>query len=458
MFIRNVFFTFSTEVLTIAGNFFAGVVLARKLTPAERGVMVLVMTLPWTVVSLVSLGLPQSNVYLVGRKKRDVKKVLGNALALSVILGLASVLVLNVMKDYLLRTVLKGLPSEYWLPMTLLVPTLLVDVMTLSVLCARQRFDLFNLRRTVTPMLMSLGFGVGLVLSRGGLSVAVGVYVAVTILMAILSLVLTGREVPLTLTFDRRLTGESFRFGLKSYLHDLVGRLNYRVDVYLLAFLLTPEQVAFYGVATSLAEVAWYFPNSVGTVLFPRLSHAPVEENHQITAKVCRNTLVLTGLVVAGLLALGWLFVPLVYGAAYRATVPPLLVLLPGVLSMVIYKVLARSFTSRNLLQVPILAAGIALTLNVGLDWLFIQRWGVVGAAIASTVGYAAAGVVLLTFFLRDSRLLWQEVLLPRWDELVGHWRWVGASFRTLRQHTGVGDALSQAQNQEGHHNAPENW
>ncbi|HEY74304.1 MAG TPA: hypothetical protein G4N99_13660, partial [Thermoflexia bacterium] len=71
MFIRNVFYTFSTEIAAIAGNFLIGVVLARTLSPAERGIMVLVMTLPWTVISFVSLGLPQANIYLVGRKKRD---------------------------------------------------------------------------------------------------------------------------------------------------------------------------------------------------------------------------------------------------------------------------------------------------------------------------------------------------------------------------------------------------
>jgi len=432
VFIRDVFYTFSTEVLAVVGNFLTGVVLARSLTPAERGVMVLVMTLPWTVVSFVSLGLPQANIYLIGRNKRDAKKVLGNALVLSVVLGLVSVLVLDAAKDLLFRTVLKDLPSEYWLPLMILVPILLVDVMALSILCARQRFDLFNLRRMVLPISMLVGFVIGLILSKGGLGAGVGVYVVVTVLMTVLGLALTWREVPLTLGFDRRLTGETLRFGLKSYLHDLVGGLNYRVDVYLLALFLAPDQVAFYAVAASLAEVAWYIPNSVGTVLFPRLSHAPVEENHQITAKVCRNTFALTSLVVVGLLALSWVFVPWVYGSAYRATIPPLLVLLPGVLSMVIYKVLARSFTSRNLQQVPILAASAALVLNVGLDWLLIQRWGVAGAAVASTVGYTAAGGVLLAFFLRESQLDWREVLLPRWDELVGHLRWARAGFQSL--------------------------
>lgn len=434
MFIRNVFYTFSTEIITITGNLLTGIVLARTLTPPERGVMVLVMTLPWTVVGLVSLGLPQANIYLVGRKKRAARKVLGNALAISVIIGMAAVVMLQLARDLLLGTVLRGLPSVCWLPVILLVPTLLLDVVTLSVLCAQGRFDLFNLRRTALPALMLLGFAIGLVLSRGGLVVAVWVYVVVTVLMAALSLFLTGREVPLTLRLDRRLASESLRFGLKSYLHDLIGGLNYRVDVYILALLLTPEQVAFYGVATSLAEMAWHFPNSVGRVLFPRLSNAPIEENHQITSRVNRNTLALTGFIVVGLLALGWILVPLVYGDAYRATVPPLLILLPGTLAMVVYKVLARSFTSRDIQRVPVLAAGMALALNAGLDLLLVPEWGLTGAALASTVGYTTAGAVVLIFFLRESKVPWQVVLLPVWSELVGHWDWAVGSFSRLRR------------------------
>jgi len=188
--------------------------------------------------------------------------------------------------------------------------------------------------------------------------------------------------------------------------------------------------VAFYGVAASLAQVVWYVPNSVGVVLFPRLSNVSVEQIHQITARVCRNTLAITSLIVVGMLTVSWFLVPLVYGLAYRATVPPLLILLPGVLSMCLYKVLSRNFTSRNRQQVSILASSTALALNLGLGWILIPQWGVVGAATASTVGYAAAGIVLLVFFLRDSRLPWQNVLLPRWDELTGHWQWAKARFQ----------------------------
>jgi O-antigen/teichoic acid export membrane protein len=430
VFIRNVFYTFSTEIFSLGATFLTGVVLARALTTSERGLMALVMTFPMIVASFAHLGLSQANIYLVGRKKQDAAMVFGNALVIAIVAGLLCVVILNLVKDFALPTVLKGLPPEYWLPLILLVPALLIDIVTLSTLRARQLFGLYNLRRLVTSVSMFIGFVIVLVIGRGGLLAATSVYIAITIFMVVFSLILVKKEVTLTLTFNRRLTGALLRFGSKSYLQNLVGVLNYRLGIFLLAYYLGPEQVAFYAVAAALAEVAWYFPNSVGVVLFPRLSKVPPEEMHRITARVCRDTLTITGIIVVGMLAASWLFVPLVYGAPYRASVLPLLILLPGVISMGIFKVLTRNFTSRNRQQISILASSVALALIISLNLILIPRWGVEGAAFASTIGYTAAGMVLLTFFLRDSKLLWQEVLLPRRSELVGHLYWAKERFQ----------------------------
>jgi len=437
VFIGNVFLTFATELFCAVGNLAVGIVLARALSPADRGILVLVMTLPWVTANFASLGLPQASIYLVGRKRFDASTVLGNSLVLAVVISLLLVILFQATKNLVLATMLRGMPFQHWALVLTLVPASLIQVMVLSVLHARQRFDLYNLWRLAMSSATLVGFASALVLSAGGLSAAIWAYVSVSALLTVLSVVLTAREVPLTLALNLSLAAESVRFGLKSYVENLVAKLNWRIDFYLIAFFLPPEQLAFYGVATSLAEIAWYFPDSVGAVLFPRLSSAPADQVHEITAKVCRNTLVLTGLIVAGLSATSWFLVPLVYGPVYRATVPPLLILFPGVVCLTAFKVLTRNFTSRNRQQSAILTSCIALTLNVGLDWLLIPRWGIAGAAIASTIGYISAGVLLLALFVRDSGLPWQDVLLPRWAELVGHWQWAKEHVQSIIRHRG---------------------
>ena len=424
MFIRNVFMTLSTEFFTLGGNFLAGILLARGLSVPERGIMVLVMSLPWTVASLANLGLPQANIYLVGRKKYDPKTVLGSSLAAALGLGLLTVLGMLAMRETILNTALRGLPPEYYPLLLALIPLLLVDGVLLSILRARQRFDLFNLRRLASTLFLLVGFSSALLLARGGLNLVVWVYLGATLLLVAAGVLLTRREVPLTLRLDLHFTGDSLRFGFKSYLQNLAGALTYRLDVYLLAFFLAPEQVAFYAVATALAEVAWYIPDTVGVVLFPRLSNAPVEEVYAITARVCRNAIFITVIVVLVMAGLSWFLVPLIYGAAYVSSVQPLLILLPGIVFMGIYKVLTRNYSSRNRQQVSIVAAVTALIINVILNLILIPRWGVAGAALASTLGYTSAGLTLLAFFIKDSGFSWTEVLLPKGAELLGHVQW----------------------------------
>jgi O-antigen/teichoic acid export membrane protein len=424
VFIRNVFFTLATEFITIGGSFLAGILLARGLSVEDRGVMALVMAFPWTIASLMNLGLPQANIYLLGREKFAPGTILASALTAALALGALAFLAMFALRETALGTLLRGLPREYYLPLLALVPLLLVDGVLLSILRARQRFDLFNLRRLANTLLLLAGFTAALLVARGSLSGVVWVYVAVTAALVGLNLLLTRRVVPVSLGLNMQFTGSSVRFGLKSYLQNLFGALNYRLDIYLLAFFLAPEQVAYYAIAVSVVEVAWYIPNTVGLVLFPRLTSAPFGEIHAITARVCRSTVAAT-LVITVLIGMaGWLLVPVIYGEAYHASVTPLLILMPGVVFMAIYKVLTRNFTSRDRQQVSILGAFLAMLSNVGLNLIFIPLWGVAGAAFSSTLSYSLAGILLLVFFIRETGLSLSEILLPRPSELAGHLRW----------------------------------
>jgi O-antigen/teichoic acid export membrane protein len=424
VFIRDVFLTFSTEVFTIGTNFAIGILLARALSVADRGTMVLVMTLPFTIVSLATLGIPLACIYLIDRQKYDADRVFGTALTQALIASLLMVLILIPLKETALGTVLRSLPTGQWLLLVAMVPVLMIDNMSIAILTAKQRFDLFNLRRAIMAAATFTVFALTLLVFDGGLSAAVVAYVVVTVVTACVGLWFASREVRIRLCWDGFLAREGLRFGLKSYLQYVVSMLNYRLDLYLLAFWLAPTQVAFFGVATSLAEMAWFIPNSVGTVLFPRLAHAHMDEVHQITARVCRNTVAITVVIVVGLLAVGWLLIPLAYGAPYRAAVLPLIILLPGIIAMSVFKVLTRNYTSRDRQQVALFTSGVALIVNVGLNWLLIPRWAAAGAAAASTGGYIVSGGLLLVLFIKETGLNWRELLLPRRQEIVGHWFW----------------------------------
>jgi len=430
-FARNVLSTFITEVVLVGLNLVIGILMARMLTPTARGVLALAMTAPVTVAYFIDPGIIQSNIYLIGRKERAAEAVVANALTLATVIGTVAAIVLWLARGVILRTFLSGLTVAQFTLLLLLLPFFLLDSYMMSVLRAIHCFDLYNLRRLLGQLILLVAMFLVLVVFNKAASGAVLAFVCASAASAVLGLVFVGSKVRLRPGLHLGLLGEALPYGLKSYVQNLVGHLNYRLDVYLLAMFLAPAQIAFYAIATNIAELVWYIPDSVGTVLFPKLSAAPREHVHFMTAEVCRHTIFITALATLGLATVGWVVVPLFYGPAYLPALVPLFILLPGILSMAVYKVLTRNFSSRDRQQMSILAAAVALILNVGLNLVVIPRYGIGGAAASSLVSYTASSAVLLVAFLRDSGLSWRETLVIRREDWARYselgkrvWQW----------------------------------
>jgi O-antigen/teichoic acid export membrane protein len=424
-FFRNVLGTFGTEVLTVGLNMLLGILTARLLGPERRGILTLVMTLPLTLVHFADLGVSQANIYLIGRRKRPAGAILINSLVIALSSGLVIAAVLWLLRDLVLDKLLSGLPAPYFAAILLLLPLLLLYTYWMAILRAWERFRLVNLLLLLMPVSLLICVTPALLIFRGqgsSLEWATAAYLGGSLLAIGVGLFVVGRQVRLQSTdavkpFDSRLARESLGYGLKSYFQNLMGHLAYRLDIYLVALFLDPRDVAFYSIAVSIAELAWYVPNSVGIVLFPKLSNEVEERIHPLTAEVCRHTFAITLLATVGVTIAGIIGIPLLYGAEYRPAIFPLLALGPGIVVMSLYKVLTRNFSSRNRQQVSVITALIGLALNVVLNVLLIPRLGTIGAALASSCAYVVMSVVLLVAFQRESQLTWRQIALPGQDD-----------------------------------------
>ena len=418
-FFRNVLGTFFTEVFIVVLNLLIGVLTARMLGPYRRGVLALVMTLPLTLVYFADLGISKANVYLIGRHRRPERSVAANSAVLALIVGVLIGLIVWLARSLVLNTVLRGLPARYLALILLLTPLLLLHTYWMAILRAGRRFGLFNLLRLLMPVAL-LGFtALALLIFKRGIGWTVVAYVVSVLLAVSIGLVVVGRLVRFKPSFDYFLACESLVYGVKSYVQNLLGHLTYRLDIYLVAFFLTLPEIAFYGIAISISEMVCYIPNSVGLVLFPKLSATEECSVHQVTAEVCRHTLLVTALASVAVLVAGVIGIPLLYGVAYTPVVLPLLLLIPGTTMITLYKVLARNFSSRNRQEVSILVAGAGLALNGVLDWFLIPRLGIVGAALGSSCAYIVMGVAMLFAFRLESRLSWREILWPQRADLT---------------------------------------
>ena len=81
--------------------------------------------------------------------------------------------------------------------------------------------------------------------------------------------------------------------------------------------------------------------------------------------------------------------IPLVFGSDFEASVNILNLILPGVIVLVVFRVLSGQLAGIGKPQYAIYVFGPALVLNILLNFLWIPAHGGIGAAWASNISYA---------------------------------------------------------------------
>jgi O-antigen/teichoic acid export membrane protein len=405
-FTKQVGSTFLTQVLVLFIALGNGAITARWLGPAGKGMLGLALLLPTMLGLFLSGGLGAANVYFGGSKRLGIPILSVNSVAFAIIASTLGFLVIV------------GLTLTGWL--TKLVPgvpvwALLLATLALPIGLLSGYFSaiLQGLRQITALNAISLGQGtVGLLLTFG-LVAGLGWGLAGGILAALLSGLsgLIGMAVfvhraggKFRPRWERPIMHKTLSYGLRGYVGNLLQFFNYRLDAFIVNYFIGPAGAGIYGVAVAMAEMLWYLPNSVGFVIFPKAAATSPEEMNRFTPRVFRVTLGLTALGAAALALLGRLLIDLIYSSAFASAYVPLVALLPGVVLLGGAKVLTNEIAGRGYLQYNSINSGIALVLTIILDLVLIPRYGVLGAAVASSIAYTAIFFTAIIFYRAVSR------------------------------------------------------
>jgi O-antigen/teichoic acid export membrane protein len=122
-------------------------------------------------------------------------------------------------------------------------------------------------------------------------------------------------------------------------------------------------------------------------------------------------------MVVAVGVAAQWL-IPVLYGSEFTDATTALLLLLPGFFALAIETVVMNFLAGDGSPPIVYWGPFIGLVVNLGANMYVIPRWGIDGAAVTSSVGYAVVLALVLGYYLRWTRSRLAEVVLPRREDL----------------------------------------
>jgi O-antigen/teichoic acid export membrane protein len=408
-----------SRFMLVVFGFGTGIITARILGPHDRGLFTLLITLPQTLVTFAKMGVAQANVYYVRRARVPVDTVASNSLVLTFAVSLLLLGVCYFFGHWIIDPFTDGAPWSYvWLALVL-VPALLVESYFMAILQAVEAFGAYNRQSVIKAVLSFAGIATALLLAHGKLWAALMSQVSVLTACNLWLLIQCYQVAPFGFRWDQEVGRGTLSFGAKSYVQTLAAHLHYRIDLYLIALLLNPEQVAFYSIAVNMTNPILQIPDAIGTVIFPKLAGSSDQAAHERTAVTCRHTLFATLVAAIFYAGVGSQLMLFFYGRRYAPAIPPMFMMLPGIIMISLYQILSRNFTSRNRQQVNIIAAGVALAVNASSNLLLIPRFGIVGAALSTAISYSLAAGILLTVFVRESGSTVRETVLVGADDLA---------------------------------------
>jgi O-antigen/teichoic acid export membrane protein len=374
----------------------------RFLQPEGRGAYVLAVLS----VTIVTRLLGQLGIAVTNRLQEpdfDVRGLVQRALGIGTVLGLAGIAVVvgwgaatgELDVDVALAASLALVPNIVW--------------QTLSgVLMGLGRIRLWNYVQLATPVLTLAGILVLVVWLDGEVVAALlawGIANALTALFAL------GAARDLWLPFARPRIGDHAgrtiaRLALVMGAVQIVNLVSYRVELFVLRHFRDLGDVGVYSIAMQTVESMWLIAAAMATAVTAPAVQGDEAEASRLIARTAAKALLFTAAGAVVVAAASPFAIPFILGDAFEDAALPLALLMPGVVAyapvtvLVVYLSVRRG---RPRLSLAVSVASGVTTLGLGV--VLIPSFGVTGAAIASSLGYAAGAVLAWAFFARLTRM-----------------------------------------------------
>lgn len=392
-------------------------VIARLLGPRTLGEVQIAYLLPGWILLLTNFGLPLANIYFLGRQAYPLSRMLGNVLLRWLIEACAVVPVLLLARGQVLKYM--PLSTDLYVVIVCWIPLQILNSYLISILTAQMRFyeqfwiNLVQGVAVIISVLVAAG-----PLGLGTVGVVVALVVATCIVLLVELWFLRHGFVFHELVPPLKLFRDCVRFGLRGYFANLAQFVTYRLDSFFVSYFLGMTALGLYAAAYTAAEMFFYLPSCLATVVFPATAASSIAEANWRTARLCRLTfaVVLLGSIIGATVA-PWLY-PAILGPRFTYSVVLFWALLPGIVMLAGTKIITADLLGRGFPQYASRGSLGGMVAIVVLDAWLIPEYGLIAAALSSSIVYGCQAVYWVRCLKRVSGLKTSELLVMTRDDL----------------------------------------
>jgi len=432
---ENSIITFVAAILNLALGIFLSVIIARALGPEGKGVYAITTLFSYLIVMFGSLGLPSAATFYVAKQSYARQEILGNTVLASFLTGALGMIIGLIIAISIGQYIFPDISQKYLMLALLIIPGNMLLIHLQYVLLGAQHIKGYNFASVVQCLFSLVLTMLFLWIFRMGISGALIALVLSWIFANIFAFALAVKiSDGIKLRMNPSYIKNALKYGLQIYISNILRFLSLRVNLFLVNGFLNPTAAGFYSISVGLTEKLWLISQAAATVLFPKIAAEEDEvQKKEFTPIIARTVLWITILVALIIFLLSQWLIGFLYSPVFLPAVAPLRILLLGTVAAGLSQVLGNDIAGRGRPILNVYANIAGFISLVFLSVLWIPRYGIEGAAWASTISYISNLTITIFLYARISGNSLRAIILPEKTDWILYskmgktlWQWVG--------------------------------
>jgi O-antigen/teichoic acid export membrane protein len=219
-----------------------------------------------------------------------------------------------------------------------------------------------------------------------------------------------------------------------SYLGQLGQFLNKRLDVWFVEFYVGLRSLGIYALATQFTNFLLEGIAPIQEVLKPYLVNMERKDGNLIFVSFFKLVLYLLLFASSVLILLAPLLITLLFGEVFIEAILPLRILAIGVIFIAVKRIILSYNRAYNDLRYNAWSQWTGVFVTIILDIILIPRYGIKGAALASTISYFCSFLLIAGIFLRQQKVQISHLFIPTKKEVKQLATYLRLAFSSLRR------------------------
>ena len=408
--------TFGTNLIGVPLAFIFTFFSAKYISPDARGAVTMYQLVGNTLLTLLTFSLTSGIIYYTSKfQYKNVKK----SIMQLTLLCLGAILFVGLATAFILKdNYFKETPFIFVLLAIAYAMFSFVSSVFLCILRGENKFTEYNMIVLIQKVLVTVLVIPIIILPDPMVIVFTGLF---TITVSIVICIVIIKKLPTNDDGEKNeivTKATLFKYSAKAYSSNLLTFVNTMVSQYILGES-SLANLSFYSFAYALVEQLWLLPNAVSMVVLSRLAQMSESDGREkITILSCKIVTWITLVCAVLLMVAADLFVPIVF-PQYIGSIAPLKILVIGSYFISYAKVLGNSVAGYGKPELNIIPTALGLSVNTVLGFTMIPIFGIIGAAIATSVSLTIQGIAVTIIFCRHTNTPIYKLVVPTAQDII---------------------------------------